>query len=234
MDYKSFFQSRGFEKQAESWILLSHKVTFTPTYGVISPNQLSDYDVYVDGLDDADASRIWYDALFEDNPISFFLNEIQKLEASSKEEKDDDVNNEEEEAPGFSKNAKETKRLDKLPNINTNRNRELLIYTWGRRNGHKPFDSQFNFHAAILHGNTRHGLDLRKLRGTDEEIQDSVMSSENFHTFMTMVLEKIETSDFNIISISCVAGHHRSVACAEILKKFYYPNALVKHLCLHK
>ena len=34
------------------------------------------------------------------------------------------------------------------------------------------------------------------------------------------------------IGINCAKGRHRSVAAAELLKRYYYPSAVVEHLTI--
>ena len=36
------------------------------------------------------------------------------------------------------------------------------------------------------------------------------------------------------IGVYCRAGHHRSVAMGEMLKKYVYKNAKIKHLTIHR
>lgn len=119
--------------------------------------------------------------------------------------------------------------------LEVDRNRHLLIYTWGKAlRKSKPSDSQSNFNAGILNGRGG-GVDLHKMNGTCEEVQRNVSSCSRFPGFLEAICKKIEKSTpapLHTISINCTKGRHRSVAAAEILKKFYYPNAVLKHLTI--
>lgn len=108
--------------------------------------------------------------------------------------------------------------------------RHLVIYTWGKAfRNNKPADSQYNFNAGILNGRGG-GADLRTMNGTTDKVQMNVASCSLFPRWLEMVCNKIETSALQTISINCTKGRHRSVAAAEILKKFYYPRAEVRHV----
>ena len=43
------------------------------------------------------------------------------------------------------------------------------------------------------------------------------------------IIEEIETNNTTKISFFCNHGKHRSVGWTEILKKYYYPNSIIKH-----
>jgi hypothetical protein len=121
--------------------------------------------------------------------------------------------------------------LDFLPtpqNLGVDGTRHLVIYTWGKAfRKTMPADSQHNFNAGILNGR---GGDLRTLNGTSDQIQRNVASCSLFPRWLGMACNKVETSMLHTISINCTKGRHRSVAAAEIMKKFYYPNAEVRHI----
>ena len=53
---------------------------------------------------------------------------------------------------------------------------------------------------------------------------------------MELVVKYIENdkNTSNVIGIYCTAGHHRSVAIIEILKKYIYVDAVVKHLHINR
>ena len=46
---------------------------------------------------------------------------------------------------------------------------------------------------------------------------------------LTKFTTKIETNNSTEISFFCNHGKHRSVGWAEIFKKYYYPNSIIKH-----
>jgi len=125
--------------------------------------------------------------------------------------------------------------LDFLPTperLGVDSTRSLVIYTWGKAlRKSEPADSQHNFNAGILNGRGG-GADLRTMNGTSDEVQRNVASCSLFPRWLEMACNKIETSTLQRISINCTKGRHRSVAAAEIMKKFYYPNAEVRHLTI--
>lgn len=51
---------------------------------------------------------------------------------------------------------------------------------------------------------------------------------------MTRIVTTVEQEDLHFIGIFCTAGHHRSVACGELLLKHVYPKAKLIHLTLNK
>jgi hypothetical protein len=68
------------------------------------------------------------------------------------------------------------------------------------------------------------------LRGTDEIIQKEMESGTNYETVVRRIVNSIETTGHRVIGIYCTAGHHRSVALAELIKKYLYPDAKITHL----
>jgi len=128
--------------------------------------------------------------------------------------------------------------LEFLPSseeLGVQRSRPLVIYTWGKAlRKCAPPESQFNFNASILNGRGG-GADLRTQNGTSEEVQRNVASCGLFPRWLEMVCNKVEKSmpPLHAISMNCTKGRHRSVAAAEILKKFYYPNATLHHVTIH-
>lgn len=141
--------------------------------------------------------------------------------------------------PGFledSGEAAEGDSLDFLPDpesLGVRRERELLIYTWGKAlRKAAPNDSSFNFNAGVLNGRGG-GANLRTMNGLSEEVQRNVASCGLFPRWLEMVTNKVEQSDLAIISINCTKGRHRSVAAAEILRSVYYPRATTRHLTIY-
>ena len=72
------------------------------------------------------------------------------------------------------------------------------------------------------------------MNGLYEDVQKSVQTSSNFDQFMSFVIEKVEKDNLDCISIYCTAGRHRSVTCAELLKKHVYKNGMIIHIELNK
>lgn len=68
------------------------------------------------------------------------------------------------------------------------------------------------------------------LRGTDEIIQKEMESGTNYEIVVRRIVDSIEITGNRIIGIYCTAGHHRSVALAELIKKYLYPDAKITHL----
>jgi len=115
-----------------------------------------------------------------------------------------------------------------------NTDRNIKIYSYGKKHRRKPPpDCRCKFNACILSGK-RKGLNLKKMNGLDLDVQKSVETSNNFDTFMRMIITKIENDNLNCIAIYCSAGRHRSVTCCEILKKRIYPKSTIYHMELHK
>ncbi|CAH6420313.1 Hypothetical protein HVR_LOCUS1160 [uncultured virus] len=77
-------------------------------------------------------------------------------------------------------------------------------------------------------------MNLKNVNGLSRDIQKSVKAGKGYIQFMEYMIKKIEQDDLHIISLNCVAGKHRSVSCAEILKNEFYPNAIVHHLEISK
>mmetsp|Transcript_15767 Transcript_15767/g.37588 ORF Transcript_15767/g.37588 Transcript_15767/m.37588 type:complete len:122 (-) Transcript_15767:23-388(-) len=112
------------------------------------------------------------------------------------------------------------------------RSRKLLVYTYGKSvMKTPPKGSQRHFNACVLNGKGA-GLDLKKMRGTDPELQHVVGRCRMFPEFIRMVVELIEREDLQCVSVYCSKGRHRSVAAAEILRRMYYPEATVQHLTI--
>lgn len=93
----------------------------------------------------------------------------------------------------------------------------------------KKFDCSFN---ALHVRSSKSGLNLGKLRGTDVEIQKRIEQGKGFCSFIIDLVTRIEKHDYSNVGVFCSAGHHRSVACVVLLKKFVYKNATVHHLNL--
>lgn len=65
-----------------------------------------------------------------------------------------------------------------------------------------------------------------------DEIQEGLTKDPMFFTFVRQVVRGIETNNLLVISITCTKGRHRSVAIAELLRKWFYPDAIVQHLTI--
>ena len=119
---------------------------------------------------------------------------------------------------------------------NVNTERKLHIVTYGTAFVHAaPKKCQFVFNAAIMRGNTVKRSPLQKklvkLRGTNLRLQQDIRNADLFPKFINSTVKQIEKDNLNHIAIICRAGHHRSVAAAEMLM-YLYPNRTVKHLTI--
>lgn len=116
------------------------------------------------------------------------------------------------------------------------RNRKITVHTYGNKfKKYKRYtETQKNFNALVINTERPRHLDLRHIRGTDPELQKVVASGKRFKEVMSRIVNTIEEENLNFIGIYCRAGHHRSVACGELLKSYIYPNARLSHLTLNK
>ena len=90
------------------------------------------------------------------------------------------------------------------------------------------------FNALHVNSKRPKGVSLKGLRGTDEIIQKGVKAGSGFVKVMTNIVDRTEEHNYVKIGIYCRSGHHRSVACAELLLKFVYPKAIIKHITFNK
>ena len=115
----------------------------------------------------------------------------------------------------------------KLKNkFNVDTKRKLHIYTYGTSFlFDSPKSCQATYNAAVLRGSHKKHFaefkELVKLRGTDLQIQQEIRECPIFYEFVEDIVKDIESKNLRIISITCRAGHHRSVACAEMLIYLY-------------
>jgi hypothetical protein len=135
---------------------------------------------------------------------------------------------------------------DELKKLIVNPNREILIVSFGEKfkspssmEQHKistelPFKCDKTFDARHINSSKPKGGGLRDLRGTDNIIQKCIESGSGFEFVMNCIVKSIEKNNYKTIGIFCTAGHHRSVACVELLKKNLYPNAKIKHLHINR
>lgn len=72
---------------------------------------------------------------------------------------------------------------------------------------------------------------LAKLRGTNLKVQQEIRESDMFEVVLHDIIKEIETENLNYIAICCNKGHHRSVACAEMLK-YLYEGVEINHLTI--
>lgn len=126
---------------------------------------------------------------------------------------------------------------EKLRNkFNVKADRKVHIYTYGTSYmSEPPKGCQEVYNAAILRGShKKHSQEFKalvKLRGTDPQIQQEVRECPIFYDFIEDIVKNIESKNLHTIAIICRAGHHRSVACAEMLVNLYV-NRTVDHLTI--
>lgn len=114
--------------------------------------------------------------------------------------------------------------------------RSLKIFTYGKRYIFQPpKGNEKIFDAEVIRGSAdKKSLawkTLIKLRGTSPQIQYEQREARLFESFVEEIIETIEKEDLQVIAIICKAGHHRSVAIAEMLKNLYI-NGSTKHLTI--
>ena len=119
---------------------------------------------------------------------------------------------------------------ENLSKININKNRVLNIYTWGikKYSGEK---CDINFDLTHFQSKIDPSLDIHKLNGFSQEIIISIIKHPKFIEIMETLVNNIEQKNPKKIGIFCNHGKHRSVCFAELLKKYIYTKAKVKHLC---
>ena len=119
-----------------------------------------------------------------------------------------------------------------------NNEREIEIISFGEKfKTPKSMERtlcQKTFDARHINSSKPKGKSLRDLRGTDEIIQKCIESGSGFEFVMTCIIKAINEKNYKIIGIYCTAGHHRSVAVVELMKKNLYPNAKIKHLHINR
>lgn len=123
----------------------------------------------------------------------------------------------------------------KSTKLGVNVSRSITITSFGNKYTgfdalKKTFDCSFN--ALCVRSKVPRGFSLKKIRGTDEIMQHVVEGGKGFNDFIRFIVSKVEENNYTNIGIFCRAGHHRSVACVELLAKYIYSNAKVKHLNL--
>ena len=127
-----------------------------------------------------------------------------------------------------------TKILEHLPtkinDIEINTDRDININTWGIK---KPFSKECDIIFDLTKFQTKidKNIDVQMITGLTDIIQYSIINHPKFLELVERVLYIIETENPKDIGFICNHGKHRSVGWAELLKKLYYKNAKIKHLC---
>lgn len=98
--------------------------------------------------------------------------------------------------------------------------KEITIYTWGnQKRKNPPPASQHNFCVTGISSYKPKGVNLKKVDGRDQRLQDKLQRMPKFELYLSSALDKIQTAKLTVISINCHKGRHRSVGFAEILAK---------------
>ena len=117
--------------------------------------------------------------------------------------------------------------LDSKKDISYDENRKLTIYSWGiMRHAEPKCEISFDLTKFTTKTNIK---DIKLVDGRDVEIQNSIIQHPLFTELIHKIIEEIETNNSREISFFCNHGKHRSVGWTEILKKYYYPNSIIKH-----
>ena len=110
------------------------------------------------------------------------------------------------------------------------KNRKLTIYSWGCMRHDEPnCEISFDLTKFTVRKHKTEIKDIKLFDGRDEEIQNSIIQHPLFTDLINKIIEEIETNNPTKISFFCNHGKHRSVGWTEILKKYYYPNSIIKH-----
>ena len=124
--------------------------------------------------------------------------------------------------------------LKLLPNkidencINTNR--VFQIYSWGIKKS-SGIDCDIVFDLTTFQTKLDKDIDVHKLNGFSDEIQDSIILHPKFIEIIEKIVRMIEINNPRKVGFFCNHGKHRSVGWAEMIKKYYYNKAKIKHLC---
>jgi len=117
--------------------------------------------------------------------------------------------------------------LDSIKDIIYDKNRKLIIYSWGILRHDEP-KCEISFDLTKFTTKTEI-KDVKLFDGRDTEIQHSIIQHPLFAELVQKIIEEIETNNPTEISFFCNHGKHRSVGWTEIFKKYYYPNSIIKH-----
>ena len=109
------------------------------------------------------------------------------------------------------------------------------IYTWAIKiDTYLPIDDMLVFDVSLFFTKIKDRSRLSSLTGNDEEIQDSIICHPRFLELLEKVITTVEEEKAYQIGFICNYGKHRSVGWANIMKKYFYKDATVKHYTLDK
>jgi len=127
-----------------------------------------------------------------------------------------------------------TKILENLPtkigDIDIKIDRTININTWGIK---KPFSAECDVIFDLTKFQTKldKDIDVQTITGLTDIIQDSIICHPKFLDIVEKIVDIIETENSKDVGFICNHGKHRSVGWGELVKKLYYKNAKIKHLC---
>jgi len=127
-----------------------------------------------------------------------------------------------------------TKILKHLPtkigDIDIKIDRSININTWGIK---KPFSAECDVIFDLTKFQTKidKEIDVQTITGLTDIIQDSIICHPKFLDIVEKIVDIIETENPKDVGFICNHGKHRSVGWGELVKKLYYKNAKIKHLC---
>ncbi len=120
------------------------------------------------------------------------------------------------------------KEILNLEDITYDKNRKLIIYSWGIIKHEEPkCEISFDVTKFTTKTDNKH---IKLLDGRSDEIQISIIQHPLFKELIKKIINEIEENNYMEISFFCNHGKHRSVGWAEILKKHYYENSVIKHV----
>ncbi len=119
--------------------------------------------------------------------------------------------------------------LETIGEVKIQLDRPLTIYTWGLKS-HAGKACEIRFDASLF--STKTNFPVKGLTGLHPDIQTSITRHPRFSGIMETIVSEIESSHPEKIAFVCNYGKHRSVGWAELLKKYYYPEAKITHLGL--
>ena len=120
---------------------------------------------------------------------------------------------------------------NQIDNKEINKNRNLIIYSWGVKKDKKEVECDIIFDLRKFQTKINEDIDVHTINGLSNIIQDSIILHPKFLELIGTILTHIETENPKKIAFICNHGKHRSVGWTEILQKLIYNKAIVKHLC---
>lgn len=111
-----------------------------------------------------------------------------------------------------------------------NKDRILNIFTWGVKK-EAGVECDITFDLRIFQTKISENINISEITGFSNIIQESIKNHPKFDELLDIIITEIEQDNPKKVAFVCNYGKHRSVGWAEIIKKYIYPNAKIKHLC---